>query len=109
MGSVRLSKSQVGCIFYDFRRDARRLMSLFGYWPVRCSTTRAHLEAEGSVARFGAEQSYIVPTEHRHRTKLWVCHRAIRHTLLIDRNCHKSLAHLLMMDDVVPVSLKTNA
>ncbi len=109
-GRHRISKSPVGCLFYDFSAGILlRLMSLFRLPSlVRCSTTPGHT-GSGRVHRadFGAEQSYIVTNGTSTSNKIVGMYAAPSgSTLLIDRNCHKSLAHLLMMNDVVPVWLK---
>ena len=81
----RISKSPVGCLFYDFSAEyPQRLMSLFRSPSlVRCSTTPGHTwKPEEYIARTLARNRVIsLPTEHRRRTKLWICtprHPAVR-------------------------------
>lgn len=110
-GRHRISKSPVGCLFYDFfggntlKADVSISVTELGSL---LDHTGPHLEAEEYIARtFGAEQSYIVTNGTSTSNKIVGMYAAPSgSTLLIDRNCHKSLAHLLMMNDVVPVWLK---
>lgn len=84
-GRHRISKSPVGCLFYDFSAGIpSRLMSLFRSPSlVRCSTTPGHTRKRKSTSRGLLARNRVIslPTEHRRRTKLWVCtprHPAVR-------------------------------
>lgn len=85
MGGTAYQKSPVGCLFYDFSAGIpSRLMSLFRSPSlVRCSTTPGHTWKRKSTSRGLLARNRVIslPTEHRRRTKLWVCtprHPAVR-------------------------------
>lgn len=84
-GRHRISKSPVGCLFYDFSAGipSRRTSLFRSPSLVRCSTTPGHTWKRKSTSRGRLARNRVIslPTEHRRRTKLWVCtprHPAVR-------------------------------
>ncbi len=110
-GRHRVSKSPVGCLFYDFF-GANTLKADISISVTELGSlldhTGPHTEAEEYIARtFNAEQSYLVTNGTSTANKIVGMYSApAGSTVLIDRNCHKSLCHLLMMSDIVPIYLR---
>lgn len=84
-GRYRISKSPVGCLFYDFSAGipSRRTSLFRSPSLVRCSTTPGHTRKRKSTSRGRLARNRVISLlmEHRRRTKLWVCtprHPAVR-------------------------------
>lgn len=112
MGGTAFQKSPVGNLFYDFfganmlKADVSISVTELGSLLAH---TGPHLEAEKYIAStFGAEQSYMVTNGTSTSNKIVGMYAVpAGSTVLVDRGCHKSLTHLLMMNEIIPIWLKS--